>query len=121
MNQFIFILCLVIFLCTPPIIILIRYTTNKPSWWLIYLIIVVVGWLSVFGTVIFYYKYLGDEIKQLINPPNELIECWANDGAKKVFALLFGWSYSLIYSLPWLFLYYVSITIRKRSRNASIA
>lgn len=113
MNQIIFIACLTIFLALPPLLFLCRYFRRKPAWWLIYTIVVLVGWVAVLGAVIFYYQYLGDCIASYQTPPQELVERWANDGAKKVFALFFGWLYSLLYSAPWLILYILAHFVRK--------
>lgn len=61
------------------------------------------------AAVIFYYDALYDKIlayqAQGLQAPKDLLETWAADGAKKVFALLFGWLYALLYCLPWLLLY----------------
>ncbi|MCU7960381.1 MAG: hypothetical protein KZQ58_10365 [gamma proteobacterium symbiont of Bathyaustriella thionipta] len=120
MNQSICILCLTIFLSAPPFLFFFRFVKDKPSWWIIYLLIIVIGWLSALGTVIFYYQHLGDVIFRTENPPQALIDQWVNDGAKKVFVFLFGWLYSLIYSLPWLLLFYIAVMVRKwRQKPAS--
>jgi hypothetical protein len=87
--------------------------------WLIYTIIIIVGWASALGTVVFYFQYLGDLLGQYQHPPQELLDRWANDGAKKVFALMFGWIYALLYSLPWLLLYFVAAKLRSM-KNKSI-
>ena len=71
--------------------------------------------------MIFYFQYLGDVIFQNDNPPREFIEQWANDGAKKAFALLFWWLYSLVYLIPWLVLFYVSVAMSKRREKSSNA
>ena len=113
MNQMLFVACLVTFLALPPCLFTVRYINDKPAWWVTYIIIAALGWASALGTVFFYFQYLSDLIAQYQIPPQELVDRWANDGAKKAFALLFGWLYALIYSLPWLLLYIAAKAIRR--------
>ncbi len=85
------------------------------------MIIIVVGWGAVLGAVIFYFQNLGDLISQHEIPPQELIDRWVNDGAKKTFALMFGWLYALVYSLPWLLAYAAAKKVRQfidKTKNA---
>ena len=96
-----------------------RYLREKPAWWVIAAAVLVLGWAASLCAVIFYYQYLGDLIAQHQNSPQELMDRWANDGAKHAFALLFGWLYALIYSLPWLLLYFIAVTIKKALQESS--
>ncbi len=113
MNQILMIALLAIFLAMPPAFFTLRFFKGKPSWWIIIAIIVVIGWASVFGAVVFYYQYLGDCINAYDKPPQDLLERWSNDGAKKVFTLFFGWIYAIVYSIPWLLIYVVAVIIRR--------
>ena len=48
-----------------------------------------------------YYKSLGWLIDVTTNPPKEWIDAWVADGAKRVFGLLFGWIYAIVYFALW--------------------
>ena len=52
--------------------------------------------------------------------PDDLVERWANDGAKRVFALFFGWVYALLWFVPPLLIYAVIQLFRRwyANRNA---
>jgi len=83
-------------------------------WWFLFVLVFVFSWIFVNGTVYFYYAHLGDVLNTYGgNPPADFIEKLTNDGAKKVFALFFGWLYGLIYFSPWLMLYGVFQFIRR--------
>lgn len=104
----------------PPLMLAVRFTRpGKMPWWLVLLVIAVGSWLLVNATVFFYYEHLGALIHSQENPPQELIDRWAADGAKRVFALFFGWLYGLLYSVPFLFMYLVAFWIRKKKQRVA--
>jgi hypothetical protein len=45
-----------------------------------------------------------------------LSDLWQNDGAKRLFALLFGWAYGRVYLLPWLVVYFVVSAVRRAQK-----
>jgi len=67
--------------------------------WSIFLVCAVVGWLLVNLAVEQYFASLDEVISSSPNPPEELLERRQNDGAKRVFALYFGWAYAALYFL----------------------
>jgi len=69
--------------------------------WAIFAGYVVVGWVCVNLGIWFFYISLGWLIDTTNNPPQEWIDAWAADGAKRVFALMFGWIYATIYFSVW--------------------
>lgn len=97
-----------------PSVLATRFVKSKiMPWWLVFLVITVGSWLLTNATVFFYYEHLGALMHSQENPPQELIDRWAADGAKRVFALFFGWLYGLLYSVPFLFIYLAAHFIRK--------
>lgn len=118
MYHVLYLLTLTGFFLLPPVLLMIRFFhPDKVSWWLVLLTIPIGCWLLVNATVVFYYEYLGALIENHPNPPQELMDRWAADGAKRVFALLFGWLYGFIYSVPFLFIYGVAHFFRRRKRG----
>lgn len=84
-------------------------------WWLLLPLVALVAWLASNAFVHFYYEHLGDELQSYgDNPPSQLLERWANDGAKRVFAQFFGWAYGLVYLVPWLAFYGAFQLVRRR-------
>jgi len=101
-NKALYIASLTGFLLLPFGLLLIRAWRPKlMPWWAMPIIIAALGWILVNSTVYYYFEYLDVLIRPYgDNPPPELEARWANDGAKRVFALVFGWAYGLVYSLP---------------------
>ena len=90
-------------------------------WRLAFLAVAALGWLLINGTVYFSFAHLGDLIHSYgDNPPNELVERWANDGAKRVFAWFLGWVYALVWFVPPLLIYGLIQLFRRwyANRNA---
>jgi hypothetical protein len=116
MNSSLYLFFLSIFFLTPPIILGLKFFGGKRvSWWLIFMIISAIGWLSINATVYFYFEHLTDLLTR--SPNNFALQNeWQNDGAMRVFALLFGWLYGLIYSLPWLIIYWILRGIQNPSQ-----
>ena len=116
-NRILYLSCLGGFLLLPFAVLLLRAFRRKfMPWWLAFLAVAALGWLLVNGTVHFSFAHLGDLIHSYgDNPPNELVERWANDGAKRVFALFFGWVYALVWFVPLLLVYGLIQLFRRRS------
>ena len=74
-------------------------------------------WGTVLSTVSFYYDHLEVLVKSYENPPEDLLHTYTADGAKKVFALFFGWLYGPIYSIPWLIIYSVGSFLRSNENK----
>ena len=107
MNQVIYLTCLWAFFALPPVVLCIRALWPKRMpWWLAAGLVSVLGWLLVNTTVHFYYAYFDDLLKPYGNHvPADLLHERCADGAKMIFALLFGWAYGLVCSVPWLLAY----------------
>ncbi len=114
MSFFLFIMCFAIFLMIAPCLFAIRYVRSQPAWWVIYLMIALIGWVATNGTVYFYYEHLRELLSRYDTPPSELVDRLVNDGAKRVFALIFGWLYAILYSFPWLAAYFIMTKVRER-------
>ena len=123
MNQIVYVLSLGLFLLLPPTVLLARATWGRQiqgwlGWVSCLLGIAVFGWVLVNITVHFYYFHLDDLIETYgSHPPKELVKEWTADGAKKVFALLFGWLYALVYFSPWLIIYMIVQGLRRWLKN----
>jgi hypothetical protein len=117
--------CLVLFLATAPALLVVRLARPaRMPWWLIGILAASLGWVLSNLAVYFYYEQLGALLAQAGGgAPQELIDEWQNDGAKRVFAFMFGWLYGLIYLAPWLVAYGVLQAVRrvasKRRRAAA--
>lgn len=67
------------------------------------------GWSLVNAAIYFHFENLGGQMRAFgNNPPPQLAEEWANDGAKQVFGVLFGGFYALIYYAPFALIYEVA-------------
>src|SRR5262245_60629219 len=125
MNGILEIAFVALFLATAPALLFIRLV--KPArmpWWLIVVLAASLGWLWSNLAVSFYYEHLGDLLAQhggVGSAPQELIDEWQNDGAKRVFALLFGWLYGLVYLAPWLVVYGMLQAVQRVSRRRRAA
>ncbi len=119
MNALIHKVCLFSFLLLPALLLAVRFLRPRwMPWWAIPLILALLGWVLVNATVHFYYESLNDLAKSYgDNVPPELMTRIANDGAKLAFALFFGWLYGLLYSLPFLALYFIAVWVRKGVRK----
>jgi hypothetical protein len=102
MNRVSFLLSAAGFLVCPPVALAVRYLhPRRLPWWGVALAIAFGGWLFANAGVHFYYEHLGDLLRT--HPSDlELRERWEADGAKRVFALFFGWVYGLVYAAPFL-------------------
>jgi hypothetical protein len=123
MYKVLYLLTLAGFFIMPPLMLSVRFARpKKVPWWLVLLTIPIASWLLVNATVFFYYEHLDVLIHIQENPPRELVDRWAADGAKRVFALFFGWSYGLVYSAPYFLVYLAAHFVRrKKQRAASVA
>ncbi len=106
-NKILYLACFVGFLVLPFAVLLLRaFRPKRMPWLLAFLAVAVLGWLFVNGAVYFKFEYLGDLMHSYgNNPPEDLVKLWSNDGAQRVFALLFGWVYALVWFAPPLLIY----------------
>ena len=119
MNGILSITCLVLFLATAPALLIVRFARPaRMPWWLIGILAALLGWVLSNLAVYFYYEHLHALSDQAGGgAPQELIDEWQNDGAKRVFAFMFGWLYGLICLAPWLVAYGVLQAVRKVASN----
>lgn len=81
-------------------------------------IVAFVGWFLVNLSIQLYFADLGEQLRAYgDNPPRELAEAWADDGAKQVFGVLFGGFYALIYYAPFALLYEIARWARRLYRT----
>jgi len=115
-NMGYFTACLVLFLFTAPGLLGTRLVWPKGMpWWMLICLSALLGWALSNLAAYFYYRHLDDLLAATGGvdvAPEELVDAWQSDGAKRTFALLFGWLYGLIYLAPWLAIYFVVITTR---------
>lgn len=113
MNRAAFTVCVIGFLLLPPVLLLARLRRpERAPWGLLAVLLLAGGWALVNGSVYFHYEALGDSLARQASPSQELLDRWAADGAKRVFALFFGWLYALVYSIPFLGVY--ALVARRR-------
>ena len=94
---------IMVFLLIPPIMIIGNTCREKRfSYWSLLLVFMIIGWPCVLFGIDWYYDGLAQIIDKTPTPPEEWLEILTADGAKRVFALFFGWLYSAIYFLVWL-------------------
>ena len=92
----------IIFVFLPPFLLILRHFDKiEFSGWAIFLVFVVTGWIFVNLGIYFYYEMLEGLINTTPNPPQKWFDTLNEDGAKRVFALYFGWIYAVIYFLLW--------------------
>ena len=114
-----------LFLVAPPFLLAVRLLMpTRMPWWLLAVLAAFLGWVFANLAVHFYYEHVDDLLAEaggIDNAPQQLVDQWQNDGAKLVFAYLFGWLYGLIYLLPWLVVYRLAIAARKglMTRNSA--
>src|SRR5204863_408468 len=127
MNQAYYTTCIALFFAAAPLLIAVRLAKPKRMpWWLLSILAALLGWVFSNLAVFFYYEHLDDLLAQaggINGAPEELIDEWQSDGAKRVFALLFGWLYGLMYLVPWLFVYWICRVVQRaaayRRRSAA--
>jgi hypothetical protein len=106
------------FLALPPVLLLVRFLApRRMPWLLLVLLVRSFGWVFSNLAVYFYYETLNDQLNAaggVNGAPQELIDRWQSDGAKRVFAYFAGWLYALIYLLPLLAVYWLAVAVRKR-------
>ena len=127
MNEAYYTTSMALFFAAAPLLIVVRLAKPKRMpWWLFSILAALLGWVFSNLAVFFYYEHLHDLLVRaggINGAPEELIEEWQSDGAKRVFALLFGWLYGLIYLVPWLFVYCVYRMVQRaaayRRRSAA--
>ncbi|MCX6967114.1 MAG: hypothetical protein NTZ46_04930 [Verrucomicrobia bacterium] len=109
MNRIIYLTALWAFFALPPIVLCIRaFRPKLMPWWFAAVLVAVLGWFLVNAAVHFYYAHLDDLLRpyaECNHAPADLLALRCADGAKMIFALLFGWAYGLVYSVPWILVY----------------
>ncbi len=99
MNQIFSIVAYTGFLLLPLVVLYLRAV--GPRWFTGPVAVCVValgGCFLVNAGIHFYFENLGDQMRAYgNNPPPQLAEEWANDGAKQVFGVWFGGFYALTY------------------------
>lgn len=115
MSQALFQLSVAGFLLLPPLVLWLRFCgSRRLPWWGVFLLLAAGGWLFANAAVYFYYEHLGALVADNPDAPPELLERWVGDGAKRVFALFFGWLHGLVYAIPFLLVY----ALATRARHA---
>ncbi len=115
MNLVLAYLGLALFLALPPFVLFARSRFGESfPWWAVVLIVAGGGWLFVNVWNYFYGAYNCELVFGVENPPEDALARCTNDGARNTFALLFGWLYALIYSIPFFLLFAVVAWIRRR-------
>ena len=91
-------------------------------WWAFILMVAILGWGLANAMVYFHYAHLKDIIDgHGDDPPQRLLDAWSSDGAKRVFALFFGWLYGLVYSVPFVCIYAIIAHSRRMSASLRLA
>jgi hypothetical protein len=117
LNGIALVINIALFFLAAPALLSVRFVRPKRlPWWLLGILAAVSGWVFSNLSVHFYYRHLYDLVIEAggfdVAPP-DLVDDWQADGAKRVFALLFGWLYGLVYLVPWLVLYGVFCLVRR--------
>ncbi|MCB1063503.1 MAG: hypothetical protein KDN20_11355 [Verrucomicrobiae bacterium] len=106
-----------IFLSLPPILLALRFWKKSPSWWLIGLSLPVISWICINGMVWLHNADITRQMNELEAAgepiPEDLMEAFANDGGRNVFALFFGWLYVVPFFLGWMIPFGIGQAIRK--------
>lgn len=114
-----------LFLAAAPILLAIRAARPKRMpWWLLGVLAASLGWVLSNLAVFFYYEHLDVLLAQyggINGAPQELVDRWQNDGAKRVFALFLGWLYGLAYLCPWLAIYSAYHVVRRAGARRETA
>ena len=101
-----YIVCLLLFFSIPPLVLWFRFKQIDPIPWTLVLIIVAsFSWITLNVAVFCYYEHLGMLLDAQAHPDPELYKRWSNDGSKRVFTLFLGWTFGIIYLLPWIAVY----------------
>ncbi len=94
---------LIMFLALPPAMFIAKsYWRWRISTVLLFIGYLVLGWILINLAVWWHFEMLSEKLQDLTAPSEKLMETIQNDGAKRVFALYFGWAYALIYFVFWL-------------------
>ncbi len=115
MNQLLAYLGLALFVVLPPCVLYARYRQGQAiPWWLVLVLIAGVGWVIVNFTTYFYGQYVCDDLGVLNDAMEDRPNACTDDGARNVFALLFGWLYGLLYAIPFFCMFVVALWLRRR-------
>jgi hypothetical protein len=116
MNEALTYLSVGSFLLLPPAMLLARFRVGRRlPWWAIALVIVAGGWLLALASVLAYGNWVCEPVRGAWSPPLEALARCTNDGGRNAFALLFGWLYGPLYSLPWVCAFALASWVRSRS------
>ncbi len=119
MNYTLFQLSFAGFLLVPAVVLYVRFTIGRRfPWWVVLIAIAFGGWLFSNVAVYYYFEAACEDVYGVSDPPTELLERCVNDGAKRVFALFFGWVYGLVYSLPYFLIFWFATWLRGRPKDA---
>lgn len=119
MNQGFAYLGLVLFLILPPGILFVRHRLGASiPWWAVVLLVAGGGWVLINLGNYVYGLYACEAVRGVSNPPEEALARCVNDGARDLFALLFGWLYALLYSLPY-FLLFALVSWGRRHKSSA--
>ena len=117
MNETYYLACIALFVAGAPLLLALRFAKpRRMPWWLLVVLAAALGWVLSNLALHFYYEHLDDLIAEsggLGGASKELIDEWQSDGAKRVFAYLFGWAYGLLYLIPWLGVYLLVNVLRR--------
>ena len=110
------------FLLLAPTVCLLRYLFPQfVRRWLAAAVILAGSWLLAYAYTFFYYAHLDTLVLGNPDVSQELLDRWANDGAKNVFSVFFGWAYGAIYALPFYAVYKAACWFRNRGRKSGTA
>jgi hypothetical protein len=111
--------CGVLLLVLVPAITAARYfAPERLRWWAIVLFVACASWVLMNLAVYYSQAHVNDLVMEaggFENAPPDLQDDWANDGAPKAFAFMFGWIVGLLLLVPCLALYGIAQLVRTRN------
>ena len=109
------------FLLMPPLLLSVLYFKRIRLHFLLVLFFISgCGWLSVNAGNYYFGQHMC-EMAQASTDGSRYERACVVDGARDVFTFLFGWLYSLIYSIPFLLLYAASVYVRRKREVKYVA
>jgi UPF0716 family protein affecting phage T7 exclusion len=113
MSPLNYIVPLSLFVLVPPVLLGTRFIRRSlVPWWVFFLVVATLGWFLVNFSGLAYYETLNNQVKSYTDPPQELVDDLTIISAVLLFAMFFGWFFGLIYSVPWLLIYSLTVGIR---------
>lgn len=101
-----------VFLGLPPVLLALKFVRGKPGWWKIVVAIPLIGWVSWYGTGLFYLEWINDPINAAVEPRGGFIDGWLGDRETPAFD---GWAIASVYTLPWYVVYLVALYLRRNA------